>query len=40
MITAGSAGYEAPPLHPGTEEALRDYMTRRKAAIALEPHDF
>jgi trimethylamine--corrinoid protein Co-methyltransferase len=34
------AGYEAPPLNPGTEEALRDYMTRRKAAIALEPHDF
>ena len=34
------AGYEAPALDPGTEEALREYMARRKEAIALEPHDF
>jgi trimethylamine--corrinoid protein Co-methyltransferase len=34
------AGYEAPPLDPGAEEALREFMARRKEAIALEPHDF
>jgi trimethylamine--corrinoid protein Co-methyltransferase len=34
------ASYEGPALDPGVEEALVDYMTRRKAAIALEPHDF
>ena len=34
------ASYEPPPLDPGIEEALRDFMARRKEAIALEPHDF
>lgn len=34
------AGYEAPPLDPATEEALLDFMMRRKAEIAREPHDF
>ena len=34
------ASYEAPPLDPGLEEALREFMSRRKEAIALEPHDF
>ncbi len=34
------ASYEAPALDPAIEEALIDYITRRKAAIALEPHDF
>jgi trimethylamine--corrinoid protein Co-methyltransferase len=34
------ASYEPPPLDPAIEEALVDFMTRRKAAIALEPHDF
>jgi trimethylamine--corrinoid protein Co-methyltransferase len=34
------AGYEAPPLDAAIDEALHDFMTRRKAAIALEPHDF
>jgi trimethylamine--corrinoid protein Co-methyltransferase len=34
------ANYEPPPLDPGLDEALHDYITRRKAAIALEPHDF
>ncbi|HBY97023.1 MAG TPA: trimethylamine methyltransferase [Chloroflexi bacterium] len=34
------ANYEAPPLDPALEEALIDYMARRKAEIALEPHDF
>ena len=33
-------GYEPPPLDPAIEEALVDFMARRKAAIALEPHDF
>lgn len=32
--------YEAPALDPAIEEALTDFMTRRKAEIALEPHDF
>jgi trimethylamine--corrinoid protein Co-methyltransferase len=34
------ASYEPPALDPAIEEALIDYMVRRKAAIALEPHDF
>jgi trimethylamine--corrinoid protein Co-methyltransferase len=34
------AGYEPPALDPGAEQALRDFMAQRKAAIALEPHDF
>src|SRR5262245_20673308 len=34
------ANYEAPPIDPSIEEALVDFMVRRKAAIALEPHDF
>jgi trimethylamine---corrinoid protein Co-methyltransferase len=34
------ASYEAPPLDPAIEAALVDFMTHRKAAIALEPHDF
>jgi trimethylamine--corrinoid protein Co-methyltransferase len=34
------ASYEPPPLDPAIEEALVDFMARRKAAIALEPHDF
>jgi trimethylamine---corrinoid protein Co-methyltransferase len=34
------ASYEPPPLDPAVEEALADFMTKRKAAIALEPHDF
>jgi trimethylamine--corrinoid protein Co-methyltransferase len=34
------ASYEPPALDPGIEEALREFMARRKAAIALEPHDF
>jgi trimethylamine--corrinoid protein Co-methyltransferase len=34
------AAYEPPALDPGVEEALREYMARRKEAIALEPHDF
>lgn len=34
------ASYEAPPLDPAIEEALSEFMTRRKAEIALEPHDF
>jgi trimethylamine--corrinoid protein Co-methyltransferase len=34
------AAYEAPPLDPAIEENLCAYMSRRKAAIALEPRDF
>lgn len=34
------ASYEPPALDPAIEQALNDYITRRKAAIALEPHDF
>jgi trimethylamine--corrinoid protein Co-methyltransferase len=34
------ASYELPALDPALDEALLDFMTRRKAAIALEPHDF
>jgi trimethylamine---corrinoid protein Co-methyltransferase len=32
--------YEAPPLDPAIEQALNDYVAQRKAAIALEKHDF
>jgi trimethylamine--corrinoid protein Co-methyltransferase len=32
--------YEAPPLDPATEANLVAYMADRKAAIALEKHDF
>jgi trimethylamine--corrinoid protein Co-methyltransferase len=32
--------YEAPPLDPAIEQALNDYVVQRKAAIALEKHDF
>jgi trimethylamine--corrinoid protein Co-methyltransferase len=34
------AGYQPPALDPGLEAALREFIVRRKAAIALEPHDF
>jgi trimethylamine--corrinoid protein Co-methyltransferase len=34
------AGYQPPLLDPAVEEALTDFMTRRKAQIAREPHDF
>ena len=34
------AGYEPPVLEPGLEQALNEFMRRRKAEIALEPHDF
>jgi trimethylamine--corrinoid protein Co-methyltransferase len=34
------ADYEPPDLDPAIEEALTDYMSRRKAEIAREPHDF
>jgi trimethylamine--corrinoid protein Co-methyltransferase len=34
------ASYEAPPLDPAIEQALVDFVAQRKAAIALEPHDF
>jgi trimethylamine--corrinoid protein Co-methyltransferase len=34
------ADYQPPALDPGVEEALREFMARRKEAIALEPHDF
>ncbi|HHH89072.1 MAG TPA: trimethylamine methyltransferase, partial [Aliiroseovarius sp.] len=27
------AAYEKPPIDPGTEEALRDYVARKKAAM-------
>lgn len=32
--------YTPPALDPAIDEALVDFMTRRRAAIALEPHDF
>lgn len=32
--------YEAPPLDPALEEALTDFITRRKTEISREPHDF
>jgi trimethylamine---corrinoid protein Co-methyltransferase len=34
------ADYEAPPLDPAIEAELVEFMQRRKAEIALEPHDF
>jgi trimethylamine--corrinoid protein Co-methyltransferase len=34
------SGYEPPVLDPGLEQALNEFMRRRKAEIALEPHDF
>ena len=34
------ASYEAPPLDPDTEAQLVAFMAERKAAIALEKHDF
>lgn len=34
------ATYQPPALDPGLEAALRDFIVNRKAAIALEPHDF
>ena len=34
------ASYQPPALDPSLEAALRDFIVRRKAAIALEPHDF
>jgi trimethylamine--corrinoid protein Co-methyltransferase len=34
------AAYEPPALDPGLEEALAEFMARRKEQIALEPHDF
>jgi trimethylamine--corrinoid protein Co-methyltransferase len=34
------AGYEPPELDPSIEEALADYMARRKAEIARTPGDF
>lgn len=34
------AAYEQPALEPGVAAALREFVARRKAEIALEPHDF
>ena len=34
------ANYQPPALDPGLEAALREFIVQRKAAIALEPHDF
>jgi trimethylamine--corrinoid protein Co-methyltransferase len=34
------ASYEAPALDPGVAEALSEFVARRKAQIAREPHDF
>ena len=34
------SSYQPPALDPGLEAALREFIVRRKAAIALEPHDF
>lgn len=34
------AGYEPPALDQGVEQALAEFMQRRKREIALEPHDF
>jgi trimethylamine--corrinoid protein Co-methyltransferase len=34
------ASYQPPTLDPSLEAALREFIVRRKAAIALEPHDF
>jgi trimethylamine--corrinoid protein Co-methyltransferase len=34
------ADYQAPPLDPAVEQELTEFMARRKAEIALEPHDF
>jgi trimethylamine--corrinoid protein Co-methyltransferase len=34
------ADYQPPPLDPAVEEALTDYITRRKAEIVREPGDF
>ena len=34
------ASYTPPPIDPALDDALREFMTTRKAAIALEPHDF
>ena len=39
-VTQLLAAYEAPPLDPAVEQELTEFMTKRKAAIALEPHDF
>ncbi|MBI1801608.1 MAG: trimethylamine methyltransferase family protein [Chloroflexi bacterium] len=30
------ASYELPPIDPGVDEALRDFITRRKAEISAE----
>jgi trimethylamine--corrinoid protein Co-methyltransferase len=34
------AGYEAPAIDPQLDQALCEFVSRRKAEIALEPHDF
>ena len=34
------AGYAAPAIDPQLDQALREFVSRRKAEIALEPHDF
>jgi trimethylamine--corrinoid protein Co-methyltransferase len=34
------ASYQPPALDPSLEAALLEFIVRRKAAIALEPHDF
>jgi trimethylamine---corrinoid protein Co-methyltransferase len=34
------ASYQPPAIDPSLEAALREFIVRRKAAIALEPHDF
>ena len=39
-VRAMLASYEAPPLDPAVEQALDEYVASRKAAIALEKHDF
>ena len=39
-IPPGSVRTYLPGVDPAIDEALVDFMTRRRAAIALEPHDF
>ncbi len=39
-VTQLLSGYEPPALDPALAEALQEFVARRKAAIALEPHDF
>ena len=32
------AGYQAPPLDPAIDEALKDFMARKKSAVPDEWH--